>query len=153
MTMTHAARYDVEEAIGRLLDSGETADPRAIAEQVAGAIPPEQLRSTLANALVLIVQRTIHGRRNASRGKGATGQRPGSSDPLDALLCVAHGRWKQLRQCTAVDLRSVVRWQDRRLTVIAGERDIYEALAGALDRDQVHTVDDLDPVLALHLLS
>jgi len=150
MTMTQAARYDVDEAITRLLDAGESGDPRTIAAQVADAIPPEQLRATLANALVLLVQRRIHQRR---RPAGPRRPAPGPGDPLDNLVCTGHNRWKRLRDCTAADLRTILRWQDHRMTAIAAERDTHEGLLAALDRAGGHRLDDLDAEVVLHLLS
>lgn len=150
MTTIHAGAadraYDVNTAIERHVARSTTPDPRRIAEAVAEAIPPEQLRATLAQVLVLVVQRDLHARRRSEPTMLPQVGEPGPRRyaPADAPVCVGHNRWKALREATRADLRSMANWQGRRMVIIRAELDVYEGLYAALVRTGGQRVGDLD---------
>lgn len=145
---------DIVELIAQAQADAESWDPHAIADAVARAVPPRDVRDCLHQ----LVLRSLLGRTNGPNGSGG---------PLRQMKVAAgRSRWEQAStwwkstlnvwvstgvpgerarfgDLTAAQVDAIAGVRDRQSADLARERDRYRAMAGLMRRLDVARVADL----------
>jgi hypothetical protein len=153
--------FNLRHLIREVLTSSLMADPRALATEVLGRIPADQVEAALSECLPDVVREEIRCSRNRATNAAPMGERPGSA-PSGRSAKVAGIRemwqaklrerlhvgpspsdWRLLGDCTAEHLDFAAAERREQAARCEARAEEYGALAGALRAAGVKRVRDL----------